>query len=724
MSSNVVTIEQKALSEANALLTKYCEHFDDKTAARLSVLESVSCKCSGIDIASYEKETGYSRVAGIDNAVIGSILSAIEGSGIPVALALSSLARIEKPEIDTKRNGSVYTDFRLASFAASIAMPKYTGGPIIDPSCGSSIVLAACAIYIEEEAGDASEFVENCVYGVDLCPDAIRGSIIALSTFVKDKTQLRHLVSHFICSDSLILGDGLPKKLGVDSFALVIGNPPWERVRPSRNEFTRETGESITYGEDINNLSPEYNNHRDKSLAYAANLAQKYNLKGGVDLYRAFLNLSISICKSGGAVALYLPAGIIRSKSMAELREMLLDKFGYIGFSIFMNRAKFFSIDTRFKFVFAMLGNKDPRKSVNKVSLSYCSANNESVHIDSELEMEKNLFSDRSKALGAPEIKTTREAHVLKQIWLASDRMCEHDLFRNVRPVRELDMTLHRNLFKDASKVSRSNDDLPLVEGRMVAQYRCGCKEYVSGKGRSAKWKTITCGKTSIKPQFFVNSTALNSDLAQRVQHKRIGFCDIAGQTNERAMQASFVPAKCICGNKVPTLLFEDPRSAKLWLGIVNTFAFDWVIRRYITTTINYFILENMPFPRMEHKAALIDSIIEYVDAISELENCEAAWNEKAYTQYAFNRAKLEVCVLEAYGLSIEDLNTIADDFPLVDQAAQYANGGNQPTFEIIRTCINDDGDLRQTVSSYCGNGFMPFLPNEYIRAIKQHDGK
>ncbi|MFR7732166.1 MAG: hypothetical protein ACLU7D_01660 [Collinsella sp.] len=43
--------------------------------------------------------------------------------------------------------------------------------------------------------------------------------------------------------------------------------------------------------------------------------------------------------------------------------------------------------------------------------------------------------------------------------------------------------------------------------------------------------------------------------------------------------------------------MFGDFDHALLWLGIVNSFAFDWIVRRYITTTINFFILENLPFP-------------------------------------------------------------------------------------------------------------------------------
>ena len=53
------------------------------------------------------------------------------------------------------------------------------------------------------------------------------------------------------------------------------------------------------------------------------------------------------------------------------------------------------------------------------------------------------------------------------------------------RIVRELDMTLDRRLFRRHPALSR----LPLVEGRMIHQYRCGAKSYRWGTGRRALWE-------------------------------------------------------------------------------------------------------------------------------------------------------------------------------------------------------------------------------------------
>ena len=61
---------------------------------------------------------------------------------------------------------------------------------------------------------------------------------------------------------------------------------------------------------------------------------------------------------------------------------------------------------------------------------------------------------------------------------------------------------------------------------------------------------------------------------------------------------ASLIPAGVVCGNKVPNDPFPwDPSEERLlvWVSIANSFAFDWMLRRVLTTTVNYFLLQSVP---------------------------------------------------------------------------------------------------------------------------------
>ena len=713
-----VTVESKKLEQACGLVDSFANRHKDPSRARLSLLEAVACRYSGMPVDVYRTTTGYDDGIDVDEGYVDGLVAAIDTCGVPTAMALSSLARIEESEVETKRNGAVYTDFRLAKYLAVTVASKYTGGPIIDPSCGTSIVLAACAGELGNQYGGTEAFVIQNLYGIDLSPLAIRGSLLALATYVRDETGLRLLVAHFACKDSLELGSSIPGFFGLEAFGAVVGNPPWERVRPSRNEFAREHGVVVDYGTELSELPAGYEQHRDASRALSTRLSKAYGLKGGMDLYRAFLNLSIGICAQDGCVALYLPAGLIRSKSLAPVRSYIVSEFREVGLSVFMNHARYFAIDSRFKFVLAVLGEKRSGSNADGVHFCYCTANDDGVIVSSELMLDKTLFNDVSGELGAPEVKTEAEAETLKRIWQHAERMANHKLFGGVQPVRELDMTLDKHLFKKREQVNETAVVIPLIEGRMVSQYRCGCKEYLSGAGRSAKWGAVPVGSSRISPQFYVEEADLEPLHAIRMKRRRIGFCDIAGQTNERAMQAAFVPAGCACGNKVPTLLFDDDDAAMLWLGVANSFVFDWIVRRYITTTINFFILENLPFPSINLESVLAQSIIGCVRRITEMENGDDGWGWDELWAYALERANLDALEFDAYGLNVGEMDTILADFPLVDQVNARLTGGLRPTIQLVRAHVMGDKGAIDEVKNACVRGAMPYVPNEHMRSM------
>lgn len=714
------TVESKKLSRASELIDAFIENQGQKELARLSLLEVVSCHYSGQQIGAYRTTTGYDDGVDVDSSCVDGLVAAIDACGIPVAVALASLARIEEGEVSTKRNGAVYTDFRLAKYLADTVMRDYSGGPIIDPSCGTSIVLAACAGAFRASGGCVEKFVSENLYGIDLSPLAIRGSLLALASYVRDISKLKQLITHFACRDSLELADNIPAFFGLDAFSAVVGNPPWERVRPSRNEYAREHGMVVDYGAELGVLPAGYEQHRDASRALSSKLSKTYGLKGGMDLYRAFLNLSMRICAKDGCVALYLPAGLIRSKSLAPVRSLIVEEFGSLVLSVFMNHAKFFAIDSRFKFILAVLGNKHRNLADRVVHFRYCTANEEDVLVTSELTLDEPLFNDSSGELGAPEVKTEAEADTLQHIWHHAERMADHALFGGVHPMRELDMTLDKKLFRKCAQVDGQHAFMPLIEGRMVSQFRCGCKEYLSGAGRSAKWGAVPVGSSRIAPQFFVAEDDLDPILLSRMKRKRVGFCDIAGQTNERAMQAAFIPAGCACGNKVPTLLFGDDDTAMLWLGIVNTFVFDWVVRRYITTTINFFILENLPFPSIGANDSVARSIIGCVHRITEMEDGDDGWGQDELWSYALERAKLEALVVEAYGLDSRAMDVVLADFPLVDQVNAKLCGGSKPTIGLVHAHVAGDRAALEAAKDACDHGAMPYVPNEHMRSMRR----
>jgi hypothetical protein len=135
----------------------------------------------------------------------------------------------------------------------------------------------------------------------------------------------------------------------------------------------------------------------------------------------------------------------------------------------------------------------------------------------------------------------------------------------------------------------------------MIDAYDYRAKGYVSGRGRSAVWDDMPFGSPAkrIQPQWRILSENVPDKLATRIDRYRIGFCDVASPTNQRALIAALVPPMTICGDKVPTIILSpDPRDHLLWLGVANSLAMDFLVRKKVSLKMSYTIMDSLPFPR------------------------------------------------------------------------------------------------------------------------------
>jgi hypothetical protein len=151
-----------------------------------------------------------------------------------------------------------------------------------------------------------------------------------------------------------------------------------------------------------------------------------------------------------------------------------------------------------------------------------------------------------------------------------------------------------------------------------------------------------------------------------RVGQARVGFCDVTGQTNERTILAAMIPEGTVCGNKVPTLLFGDhPESLPWsWLAIANSFVFDWMARRIVTTTVNYFLLMSLPMPSIDPRGPEARDLARRAKELQRLDSDRSL----DLSRVAFLRADLDARVARLFGLSRDDLTLVLADFPLLDR--------------------------------------------------------
>ncbi|CFQ98673.1 N-6 DNA methylase [Yersinia alsatica] len=668
-------VESEYLAPAEAALTKAVGGDYSLTSfeLRLQVLEAASARFGGFDLTAFHEAFGVKskRAASELLELAVPVASAIERSPIHPALALSVLAREVLHEQDRKSTGAYHTDFRLATRLAKLAAPKLTHkSKVIDPACGAGILLAALTHAVcGMDRAKTAHWLAHGVCAADLSGNSLRAALLALASFTDDVSTLKAMRARWYCGDSLMADRKVWTAMVPEGFDAVIGNPPWEKVKISRHEFLKSSGTKRHYGAQIHGLDEDlFAQQRDEVANYSRRLLARYpDLGNGEpDLYIAFTDLFFELCKKQGVVVALIPGGLIRSQGTRAMRQKIFDASQSVSMSIIDNRARFFTIDTRFKFLAVALTKAGSEKSKREpIILMHERGTPTGLEITGTATIGRAALAGVRGDLSLPEVRNVSEWKLFSKIGEAGVSWEEPGYGWTPKFCREVDMTKERPKFLGRATPGA----LPLVEGRMVQAHRFGVKGHVSGTGRRALWEAYAIGDSRLAPQFWIRPSDMPSANQHRADVLRVGFCDIAGQTNERSLMASLIPAGVVCGNKVPTILFpEDPSEERLlvWVSIANSFAFDWMLRRVLTTTVNYFLLQSVPMPKLAKDGLPWKRLVSAARELRTLDSAGAT--RETYERMAQLRGEIDAEVAVAYGLDLKDMELVLQDFPLLDR--------------------------------------------------------
>ncbi len=693
---------------------------------RMQILEAVSARFGGYELAKFHKVFGIQSVLPVSSLLelAAPVASEIERSPIQSALALSILSREPLQEQDKKKTGAYHTDFRLATRLAQLAASRITyRSVVIDPACGTGILLAALTYAVcGLDRAKTSYWLSHCVCAADLSKNSLRAALLCLASFTDDLEAIKLMRNRWFCGDSLLANKKIWLDMAPEGFDAVIGNPPWEKIKLSRHEFLKSSGTKRHYGAQINEIDEScFATERHKVASYSQELLKRYpNLGcGEPDLYIAFADLFFDLCREKGIVSALFPGGFIRSQGTQAIRQKMFSESSCISLSVISNQAKFFTIDTRFKFLaVALIKDTENNQKRKPIRLLHEHGTSTGLDITGKVTIGRKSLTIARTGLSLPEVRSNAEWRLFLKISRAG--LSWMDAQNGWRPkfCREVDMTKERLKFL-RSPVPGA---LPVIEGRMVQGHRFGVKGYISGTGRRSIWETYPIGESRILPQFWIKSSDVPQGNRHRIDKVRVGFCDIAGQTNERSLMASIIPEGVVCGNKVPTLLFpDDPTEERLlvWVAIANSFVFDWMLRRVLTTTVNYFLLQSLPLPNVVKKGLPWNRLVKAAKRLRELDKSGATYDN--LQNIARLRRQIDAEVAIAYGLNVKDMELIFVDFPLLDRQQVALPGEDKST--ITRDSVLSEMEKRTGIGYGAwtrrmeeGNniGAVAYVPNEF----------
>jgi hypothetical protein len=502
-------------------------------------------------------------------------------------------------------------------------------------------------------------------------------------------------------------------------FDVVLGNPPWDTLSPDAKEFfsqwdvnvrsqapekQRATIAELRADPAIGRSWQEHCRMLYNSVAFMK-CSGRYKLfapgnlgKGDFNVYRMFVETALAIVKPGGRVAQVVPEGLYNGANCMKIREALLEHCRLELILGFENSAGTWfpgvHRSQKFAIYFAQVPGHTERFQVafNIRSQGELAAVTKGAALELPIGLVREFSPD---ALALMELGSQRDIDVAAKMYAAHPKFGDEAAGSPYRHyMAEVHMGNDRALFTEAA------DGVPLYEGRMVGAYDHRAKGYRSGRGRKADWCDLafTDRDKAIAPQWFIRPERVPDKVLARYKQYRIGFCDVASPTNERTLVATLIPPNTLCGHKVPTITFAPSSSwaHAVWLAAANSFTLDFLVRKKVSLSMTYTILDSLPFPRIreddDRARFLVQRVARLVCTGPEM---VGYWNALAMTGWVERRAEdgeipgeldegrralLEADIdafvaKELFGLTRDELAYVLDAFPIVEKRDRKAHG-------------------------------------------------
>ena len=244
----------------------------------------------------------------------------------------------------------------------------------------------------------------------------------------------------------------------------------------------------------------------------------------------------------------------------------------------------------------------------------------------------------------------------------------------SVRFHREFDMTNDSDLFK----TSDGRDCLPLYEGKMIHQFnhQFALPKYWLDE-REARERLL--GKKKEESQQL------------DYQSYRLGFRDVARNTDERTCIMTMLPPRVFCPHTLPTAQVfatnsDRPNHAlELYLcACANSFVVDYILRQRVTNHLTFFLLNQVPLPRVSTSDAKFKAIVEraarLICTTTAFDDLAKEVGIKSHKQgisepakRAALRSELDGLVAHLYGLTETEFTRVLSTFSLVTEPVKVA---------------------------------------------------
>lgn len=482
----------------------------------------------------------------------------------------------------------------------------------------------------------------------------------AESTFLHIEAIEVNLPEIFFDENGILIEDA--------GFDVVIGNPPWEIWKPNSDEFfsqyddtylalsstkkkTKRQSELFEAMPRIKDKWEEELNRIEQGSIYFRHTDnfrnQSWTVEGrrtgsDINLYKISVERFLQLLKPEQHISLIVPDNLMTDLGSTGLRHLIFDNCDLEEFLSFENKLGIFeTVHRSYKFAVTTI-KKSPTSRQNfkaffyKINLDALNQENEKMEypfsLVKEAEPEKySLFEPRS----------IKEFDLYQKIKLKFPPLRETEV---IKLRRDFDKTNDSALFLPIEEA-----DYPLYEGKLMNQFKL----------------------VDVPTEGVSESDILRKTGADYEQY-RIGIRAVARETDRRALIATLLPRYTTAANNL--LMQKDVsqdilQSQLFTLGLLNSYAIDFVLRKLITINVNQTYLKQLPIPVMADVPSA-DEIVQIVKRLllengplyEELEGLVPGDSFKGLTHDDLI-AELNARVMIAFELTREDVIDLMKTF-------------------------------------------------------------
>ncbi len=438
-----------------------------------------------------------------------------------------------------------------------------------------------------------------------------------------------------------------PAVFASGGFDVVVGNPPWERMKIQEREFfaiaAPEIASSVSAADRrtliaaIESAIPSLWEHyaaaqlsADRTLAYVRSAAANFPLtgRGDINTYMLFAELSRQLVSPTGRVGLLVPSGIATDSTTRAFFSDLMETRTLSALYDFENKKLVFAdVDGRFKFsILLMTGKDSPQTAAEFVFFAHSIDDLTAPHRKIKLSpKDLKLLNPNSRT--CPIFRTRRDAELTKRIyrnlpilidwgrqaggnaWGVTfrrmfDQTNDAESFLTGAALHARGMALDGNRWVGGDEVY-----LPLYEAKMLQAYdhraagvRIEAGNWMrQGQPEESSLVERQNPEFAAQPRYWVPEAVVAGSIGDRPAV--LAYKDVTSATNQRTMIAAMVPRVGLM-NSAPVILFgETPstpapsiRRQMCLLANLNSIPYDFVARQKVGGLhLNFFIVEQLP---------------------------------------------------------------------------------------------------------------------------------